>query len=249
MRRSSWLPLIALVLAAAGSSLAGKLEDAVDQGNQAYARQQYKEALEQYQIAETERPESPELEYNIAGVLHNQQKYEEAVERYTKALNSEDVGITADAHFNLGNTKFRMGDYAGAISSYEESLRLRPDDMDAKFNLELARRLLKDQMQNQSQDNQDQQQQQEQQQEQQQQQQQDQQQDQQDQQDQQQQSEQDQQENQDSQQQQQQPQPQDKPMSKEDAERILNALQDEEQNVQNQVRRQVIGGNYIGNDW
>jgi len=141
------LTIAALTLTVAVAARAGKLEDAVEMGNKNFKQGKYDAALEQYQVAEAERPESPELEYNIAGVLHELEKYEEAVDRYTNALNSEDVGVTANAHYNLGNTHFRMGDYQKAIESYQQALQLRPDDMEAKYNLELSRRLLKDQMQ------------------------------------------------------------------------------------------------------
>lgn len=243
------LIIAALTLTGAVSARAGKLEDAVDKGNKDFAQGKYDAALEQYQVAEAERPESPELEYNIAGVLHEQEKYEEAVDRYTKALNSEDIGVTANAHYNLGNTYFRMGDYQKAIESYQQALQLRPEDMDSKYNLELSRRLLKEQMQAQPQDSTNQNQQKQQQQDEQQQQQQEQQQN--DQQEQQQQGQQNEEnkDQKDQQQQQSQQQVQDKPMSKEDAERILNALADDEQDVQKQIKRQMIGGDYVGKDW
>mgnify|MGYP001616573834 CR=1 FL=1 len=38
-------------------------------------------------------------------------------------------------------------------------------------------------------------------------------------------------------------------MSKEDAERILNALKDDEKDIQKKVQRQVKAGNYSGKDW
>ena len=249
MRRH--LITVALIALAVSGARAGKLEDAVEKGNKDFTAGKYKEALEQYQIAETERPESPELDYNIANALHEEGQYEEAVDRYTKALNSDDVNVTADAYYNLGNTQFRMGDYQKAIEAYQQSLQLRPGDMNAKYNLELSRRLLKDQMQSQQQD-QNQQNQQQQKQDQQQQQQQDQQDQENQQQNQEQQQAQQADENKDQkepQDQQSQQQVEEKPMSKEDAERILNALADDEKDVQKQIKRKVVGGDYVGKDW
>jgi tetratricopeptide (TPR) repeat protein len=37
-----------------------------------------------------------------------------------------------------------MQDYQKAIESYQKALEINPDDIDAKFNLELARRMLKE---------------------------------------------------------------------------------------------------------
>jgi Mg-chelatase subunit ChlI len=133
-----------------------------------------------------------------------------------------------------------MQDYQNAIMAYQKALEIDPEDVDAKFNLELARKMLKEQIKPENEEQQEQQQQQQEQQ-QQEQQEQEQQQQQQQQQDEQQQEE---------QQQQQQPQPQDdQEMSKEDAERILNALRDDEQDIQKDVRRQRVRGDYQGKDW
>jgi tetratricopeptide (TPR) repeat protein len=226
------------VLVLAAGAIAGEVESLIKEGNNAFRQEQYDSALERYQMAEAERPESPEIDYDIAGVLHKQEKYEEAVERYNKALNSQDASVNSRAQYNLGNTYFRMGEYAKAIAGYQKALEADPSDLDAKFNLELARRKLKDQLKPDEQQKQDQPKQQ-----------QDKQQDQK-QQDQQQNEQKDQQQDQKKQDQQDQQQAQEqKPISKEDAERILNALKDDEEDVQKQVSRQLTGGDYSGNDW
>ena len=232
-----------------GSVAAESYRDQVAAGNSAFRTGNYSEALDYYHVAEAEIPESPELEYNIASTLHEQGAYEEAVDRFTKALNTTDILQEVRAHYNLGSTHFRMEDYQKAIEHYQRTLEIDPDDMDAKYNLELARRKLKDQME-QKQDNQDEQQ--------------DQKQDEQQKQDQQEQGKQEEneeqqeqqqqpQENQDEQQQQEeQPQPQQQDedeLSKEDAERILNALRDDEQEMQKNRKKIKARGNYIGKDW
>ena len=229
---------MALLLTAA-SAYGDDYVDLVRKGNDAFANGKYNEALEFYHSAEVDLPESPELNYNMAGVHHQQGGYEEAVDNYTRSLNTTDINLESDAHYNLGNTYFRMQDFENAIKSYESALNLYPEDMDAKYNLELARKMLKDQMQPQ-------QQQQQQQEHQQQEQQQD-----QDQQEQQQQQQQEQQSQEEQQQQQQQAQPQEeeKEISPEDAERILNALRDDEGDIQKKIKRQSQTGGYTGHDW
>jgi len=249
-RMTASIFMLALLLLGS-SALAQKHADAVKQGNEAFRQKDYQTALEQYHIAEADRPESPEINYNIGNTLFEQGDFEQATEHLNKSLNTQEAGLAARAQYNLGNTHFRKGDYQSAIQAYKESLELNPDDMDAKYNLEVARRMLKEQSeqeQQQQQDQEEQEQEQQEQQEQEQQQQQDQQeQDQQQQQQQEQNAEQD--ENQ-QREQQQQPQPQDQEqMSKEDAERILNALKDDEQEIQKRIRRNKQATGYIGKDW
>lgn len=241
---------VLLVLILAGSAAGEGLFDKVKKGNQAMAGGDYRKALEYYHDAETDLPESPELEYNMAGALHYDGGYEEAVDKYQRALNTTDINTEAQAHYNLGNTLFRMQDYQKAIQSYQQALEINPDDMDAKFNLELARRKLKEQMEQQEEDPQQKQEQQEEQQQDQEQQQQEEQEkeDQEKEQDQQQQ--QDQEQDQQDQQQEPQPQPQDEDeMSEEDAERILNALRDDEKEIQKKLKRRQVAGDYAGKDW
>jgi Ca-activated chloride channel homolog len=221
--------------------------DAVKKGNEAFSKQEYMKALERYHAAETDLPASPELDYNVAGALFGQGKYEEAVDKFTHALNTTDPQLAAKAHYNLGNTYYRMQDYVKAIQSYEESLKLNPRDMDAKFNLELARRMLKEHSKPQQQNQQNQQQQKQNQQQNQQDQNKD---DQQKKDDQQQKPDQaDQKKDQQQPQKAQQNPKDDKKMSKEDAERILNALKDNEQDTQKKLKRQVVSGEYNGKDW
>ena len=225
------------------NTIAENFVDIVNEGNEAFINNDYETAMEKYHMAETEIPESPELFYNMANVSYNLEDYERAVENFTKALNSPDIMMEARANYNLGNTYFKMGDYQKAIESYENSLKINPEDLDAKFNLELARKMLKENTKPEQQD-QDQQQQQEQKQEEQQQQE-EQDQDQQEQQD----KDQEQQEQDQDKQDQQQQQQDDKEMSKEDAERILNALKDDEQDIQKKIKRMQAAGTYSGRDW
>ncbi|RKX24787.1 MAG: hypothetical protein DRP45_07430 [Candidatus Zixiibacteriota bacterium] len=245
--RAQTISILVAILTVSSVSAANKVVDAVEKGNEAFVEQRYKDALEQYQIAETEIPESAELDYNMGGVLHQQGKYEGAVEKYTRALNTTDINLEAIAQYNLGNTYYRMDDYQNAIKSFENALNINPEDMEAKFNLELARRMLKEQMKPESEEQQEQEQQQQQQEQQQEQQKEE------DEKQEGQEEQQQQQENQEDQQDQQQEQQaeaqQEKQMSKEDAERILNALRDDEQDVQKKIRRANAGGNYVGKDW
>lgn len=236
----------ALALLARTSEAAKKHIEAVKEGNLAYQQGDFKKALEEYHIAEADRPESPGIDYNIGNTLYEEGDFAQAADRLTKALNTDEVGLAARAQYNLGNAQYRAGDYQKAIEAYKASLDLNPDDMEAKYNLELARRMLKEQTQPEQSQDQEQQQQEQQEKEQQEQEQDQQQQDQQ--QEQQQQNQQEDEDQKRDEQQRQQPQDQ-KEMSKEDAERILNALQDDEQDIQKRIRRNKAGTGYVGKDW
>jgi len=62
--------------------------------------------------------------------------------------------LQPSAHYNLGNARLAEGNPVAAVDAYKQVLRLDPAHMDAKFNLEVAQRLL-EQEQEQEQQSQD----------------------------------------------------------------------------------------------
>ena len=46
-------------------------------------------------------------------------------------LNPDD----ADAHYNLGNAYYDLGQYQEAVASYKEAIRIKPDYAKAHYNL------------------------------------------------------------------------------------------------------------------
>ncbi len=240
--------VLSLLVIFASSSFAS-VSSLVDNGNDAFNDGEYSKALEYYHEAEIEQPETPEIYYNQANALLKNGKYEDAIAKYDKALNTLDINLQANAYFNQGNGYFLQGDYAKAIGGYENVLEIYPEDRDAKFNLELARNRLKEQMERQPKD--------------------------QDQQgepsensEKQEQQKQDEQQQQDQESQQQENKPEgdegDKPpeeqakqaeeppkdeMSKEDANRILQALEDDEKENQKNKKKIKVSSNYRGKGW
>jgi len=63
------------------------------------------------------------------------------------AAAAKEADLAPSAYYNLGNFRLAQDDYSGAINAYKRALRAAPDFADAKFNLELARRLLEEQQQ------------------------------------------------------------------------------------------------------
>ncbi|MBN1401977.1 MAG: tetratricopeptide repeat protein [Anaerolineae bacterium] len=121
-----------------------------EQGNAHYAQAAYEEALDAYRRAEVEAPERPEPHYNAANAYNRLGQVDETLIETQQALKSDDGQLQAQAWYNLGNAYLDAQRWADAIEAYREALRLDPDDMDAKHNLELALRELEQQEQSQS---------------------------------------------------------------------------------------------------
>ena len=111
--KTSSMWILVCVLAIAGfptGAFAESFEEFVKQGNEAYQRGEFQEALDFYQKAEIEKPESPGIEYNKAGARVKLGDYEYALEGYQKSLLSDNVSWVRDAHFNMGNLAYMQDD-------------------------------------------------------------------------------------------------------------------------------------------
>lgn len=234
---------LVVVLLILTSSLYGQKENKyIRSGNDNYYEDSYKDAEVDYMRALEKNPESVKGQYNLGGALYKQENFEDATKLYGNVASREaDAETKAKAFYNLGNTYVKAQKFPEAVESYKSALRLNPDDMDTKYNLEYAKKMM--QQQEEEQENQDQdkdQEDKEDKQDKQDQENKDQNEDQEneDQQDQNQDQQQDQQDQQNQQQNQQQPQPQQ--ISKQDAERMLEALKNDENKTLEKVKLQQV---------
>ncbi len=215
----------------------------VSNGNVAYDKGRYPDAEAEYKKAVQKDPSSREAQFDLGNAYYKQQRADEAQRAYSNWIAaSKTPADQAMAYYNLGNTFFKSNKLQESLEAYKRTLRLNPGDEDARYNYLLAKDRLKQQ---QDQKNQNQQNKQDQ-----------------NQQNKQDQQKQDQQQNnqQNQDQQQQQPQPQQaKPdqtsqqqknqMPKQQADRILEALRNNEKEIQKQIRKRAAARVIIEKDW
>ena len=209
-RRYSILYLVILIMIP-GTLWAQGERKYIRHGNKEYEDKAFEESELQYRKALEKDLSSYEGNFNLGDALYKQEKFEDASKRFSGLASSEkDRMELAKIYHNLGNSLLQSNQVEESIEAYKHALRNNPEDYETKHNLAWALNLLQQQQQQQQQ-NQEQQQNQ-------------------DQQDQQQ---------QDQEQQEQQQEQQNDKISKEDANRILEALQQDEKQLQEKLRKQM----------
>lgn len=143
--------LAALALSACGSSI----ERTLDSGNQAFLEADYQKALEKYGQAMEMSPEMGEPSYNLANTLYRLDAFEEAGQFLAQTIQTASDQLAEHGFYNLGNSFFQQELMPEAVESYKDALRLDSQDMDAKYNLELA--MVQQEQQQQQQEQQEQQ--------------------------------------------------------------------------------------------
>jgi tetratricopeptide (TPR) repeat protein len=121
----------------------------VDEGNRLYSEGRFDEAYQRYMDALRENPDSPVIRFNAANALYRSQDYQRAMEAYEQAVQSGDPKLQSAAWYNLGNALYRAQQLEPALEAYKQALRTDPTDQDAKHNLE---RVLEEMQQEQEQE-------------------------------------------------------------------------------------------------
>lgn len=214
--------------------------DYIRKGNKYYKDSLFIKAEVEYRKALDINPTSTEASYNLGNSLLMQEKAKEAIEQYVISAKKEtDKQRLAQIYHNIGVVLQAGKQYQQCIETYKKSLRNNPKDNETRYNLALAQKMLEEQQdENQEQQNEDEQQQNEEQQEQ-------------DKNKENQQNDQEQQNNSDNQEQEQN-QLQENQMSEDNAQQLLNAVMQDEKDVQDKIKKrlqQEIQERKLDKDW
>jgi Ca-activated chloride channel family protein len=132
-----------MVTLAAVPSLAARSVDRgkVRSGNHAYQKGDFGQAYQFYReaLGDTTRPPKNAFGayYNGANALYQQQKFDRAIDHYQRSFSPDSV-LTGRMLYNRGNALLKSGRAGEAVESYIQALQYLPDDEDARHNLEMA---------------------------------------------------------------------------------------------------------------
>ncbi len=145
--------IVILIAAVAGHEAAGQAKNRLlREGNRLYQKELFDESELSYRRALEKDIESPQARFNLGNSLYKQERFDEATRYFGELADDiEDPVNRSRVFHNLGNSLLMSQQVRQSIEAYKEALRNNPGDEETRYNLAFARQLL-DEMENQDQD-------------------------------------------------------------------------------------------------
>lgn len=138
-------PIIMLtVLLFPSFSNAQSTRELINEGVDLYKEGKYTDSEVNFKKGIEKAEENFAANFNLGDAYYKQQRYEEAMKSFNSALQlAESDNQKAKVHHNMGNSLLKAEKIQEAVDEYKKALKLNPDDEDTKYNLSYALNLLK----------------------------------------------------------------------------------------------------------
>jgi Ca-activated chloride channel homolog len=118
----------------------------IRKGNREYWKNNFSESEISYRKALDKNNQSADAAFNVGNALYKQKKYEDAGKQFIDNVSQhEDNGKKSASMYNFGNSLLKANKLKESIEAYKGSLKLKPENREAKYNLAYAQDLLKKQ--------------------------------------------------------------------------------------------------------
>ena len=127
-----------------------------------YKSGKYDEALKEYERLLKKKSDDPRLHFNAGAAAYKNQQFDEAAKQFNATLSVPDLKLQGLAYYNEGNALYHLGEkqsdpkqrkeaWEKALQDYQSTMKLSPQDADAKHNYEFVKRQLEELKQQQQQ--------------------------------------------------------------------------------------------------
>jgi len=130
-----------------------EINDGVDQ----YHNQEFADAEVNFKKGKEKAPGSFEAHFNLGDAYYKQNRFDESIKEFYSSLElTENPELKAKSHHNIGNSLLKSEKYKESIEAYKNALKINPNDQETKYNLSYALDQLEKQQNQQNQQNQNQ---------------------------------------------------------------------------------------------
>ena len=125
----------------------------IREGNKQYYEKKYEAAEKKYLQGLIKNKDSYKSAFNLGDAYYQQGKYEEAAEQFQSLTHRATAKDTlSKAYHNLGNSLMKTKKYQEGLDAYKNALKNNPNDEDSRYNYAYAQQMLQQQKQQQQKD-------------------------------------------------------------------------------------------------
>ncbi|MDQ2918495.1 MAG: VWA domain-containing protein [Verrucomicrobiota bacterium] len=135
------------------SLLCANLTFAASPGLDEYNDGHFNDAYNQFQETLKDHPKTDaadKIQFDSGAAAYRMKDYGKALQSFSQALLSPDAQLQSRSHYNLGNTLYQRGeaqktpneklkDWTNALQHYEQTLKIEPENKEAKENYEFVK--------------------------------------------------------------------------------------------------------------
>jgi Ca-activated chloride channel homolog len=148
-----YISLIAAAVFSASAGFAQSKRGLMNDGVEMYHQKKYNDAEVKFKKGLEKDPKMFEGHFDLGDTYYKQGRYDEAVQSFKKSLEfTKDKSDQAKVFHNIGNSLLKGKKYEESVGAFKNSLKLNPKDKDTKYNLSYALNMMK-QNQNQNKQN------------------------------------------------------------------------------------------------
>ena len=147
---------IAMLVAVLGLAVCGDASASPSSALREYKSGNYTNALQEFERLAQVNTNDLRLVFNAGAAAYRATNFDTALKDFQTATLSPDLKLQQQAHYNLGNTLYRLGElkfepdseglnameesWQRAIKSYEHAAELNTNDTDAAYNLAFVKK-------------------------------------------------------------------------------------------------------------
>jgi tetratricopeptide (TPR) repeat protein len=119
------------------------------EGNRNYENKKYNEAEKEYKKELQQNKNDYISTFNLANTYYQQGKYEDAANLFQSLTHQPFAKDTmAQVYHNMGNSLLKQKKFEESINAYKNALKNNPNDDETRYNLAYAQKMLRQQQQN-----------------------------------------------------------------------------------------------------
>jgi tetratricopeptide (TPR) repeat protein len=137
-------PLLLFLLVCINENSAQSKRELNNDGVDLYSQKKYADSEIKFKKGLEKDPKMFEGHFNVGDSYFKQGRYDEAIQSYKNSLQfTNDKSDQAKVYHNIGNALLKSQKYKESIGAYANALKRKPKDNDTKYNLSYALNMMK----------------------------------------------------------------------------------------------------------